>query len=102
MVRCVRLVFVKPTPEKGKNMKKKSELVDPHRPLTSKELKSLGPWKHGIHEFRPEIQVAIRRLGRPPVAHPKEKVTMRFDADIVATLRSKGKGWQTRLNAFLR
>ena len=33
---------------------------------------------------------------------PKERITIRLDADIAAHFRATGKGWQTRLNAILR
>jgi uncharacterized protein (DUF4415 family) len=33
---------------------------------------------------------------------PKEQLTIRFDADVVAWFRSKGKGYQTHMNAVLR
>jgi len=38
------------------------------------------------------------RRGRPPVAEPKEKVTLRMDAAALRALRATGKGWQTRLS----
>jgi uncharacterized protein (DUF4415 family) len=40
----------------------------------------------------------IVRRGRPPVAEPKEKVTIRVDASALRALRSTGRGWQTRLS----
>lgn len=33
---------------------------------------------------------------------PKESISVRIDADVMAWLRSKGRGYQTRLNAILR
>lgn len=45
--------------------------------------------------------VLVRR-GRPPSAHPKERITLRLDHDIADALRASGKGWQTRVNAALR
>lgn len=33
---------------------------------------------------------------------PKESISVRIDADVMKWLRSKGKGYQTRLNAILR
>lgn len=39
-----------------------------------------------------------RALYRPV----KQSTTVRLDADVLAWLRSKGKGYQTRLNAILR
>ena len=32
----------------------------------------------------------------------KKSVTVRLDADVIAWLKSKGEGYQTRLNAMLR
>ena len=44
---------------------------------------------------------ALKR-GRPKLEHPKERVTMRLDADLLVKLRADGEGWQTRANALLR
>lgn len=44
----------------------------------------------------------IRRMGRPPKTAPKEQVSIRYDADLVAAFRSTGTGWQTRMNDALR
>ncbi len=41
------------------------------------------------------------KLGRPPLAAPKQAVKVRLDADLLASLRATGRGWQTRVNAFL-
>jgi uncharacterized protein (DUF4415 family) len=43
-------------------------------------------------------EVKVARRGRPPVAAPKEKVTLRLDASVLKSLRDTGKGWQTRLS----
>ncbi len=45
--------------------------------------------------------VLVRR-GRPPVEHPKQRATLRFDADVLTRLRATGPGWQTKVNAALR
>ncbi len=47
-------------------------------------------------------QDLLKPRGRPPLAAPKEHVNIRLDADIVQAFRSKGRGWQTRVNAALR
>jgi uncharacterized protein (DUF4415 family) len=40
---------------------------------------------------------------RNPFYRPvKRQVTLRLDADVIAWLQQKGKGYQTRLNALLR
>ena len=41
--------------------------------------------------------------GRPPLGlYNKSSVTLRLDADVLASYRETGAGWQTRLNADLR
>ena len=58
-------------------------------------------------EVVPHIVKAYRE-GRLTIAphlrkeHPKTRVTIRLDADVVARLRADGPGWQTRANAALR
>jgi uncharacterized protein (DUF4415 family) len=43
------------------------------------------------------------RLGRPPGLRPrKQSTTIRFDADVLASLKASGKGWQTRVNEAMR
>lgn len=50
-----------------------------------------------------EATAAVRRRGRPPQATPpKEPVSLRLDADVLAAYRATGEGWQTRINADLR
>lgn len=44
----------------------------------------------------------VIRRGRPPLAAPKEAVKLRLDADVVASFRAGGAGWQTRMNEALR
>ena len=42
------------------------------------------------------------RRGRPKAEQTKQALTVRYDADIVATFKATGKGWQTRMNEALR
>ncbi|HMW41953.1 BrnA antitoxin family protein [Plasticicumulans sp.] len=42
------------------------------------------------------------RRGRPKAASPKQALTIRYDADVVAAFKATGKGWQTRMNDALR
>ncbi len=46
--------------------------------------------------------VEVKRPGRPPLEHPKVRVSIRLDADLVEELRAQGPGWQTRANEALR
>ena len=43
----------------------------------------------------------IVRKGLKPVP-PKESVSLRLDADVLAWFRASGAGYQTRINAVLR
>jgi uncharacterized protein (DUF4415 family) len=52
-----------------------------------------------------EVVEAIRRYRgqRGPQKSPtKQLITLRLDRDVVAALRSTGRGWQTRANEALR
>ncbi|MEM7617025.1 MAG: BrnA antitoxin family protein [Pseudomonadota bacterium] len=84
-------------------MSKKSD-INPDNPLTDEEFDNLEPWKFGIESLPTDAQNAIKNSvrGRPKLEHPKEKVTLRMDADIVKQLRESGPGWQTRLNEMVR
>lgn len=42
------------------------------------------------------------RRGRPPVAERRPTLNMRIDADVLASFKATGRGWQTRINALLR
>ncbi len=42
------------------------------------------------------------RRGRTRVDSPKQSLTVRYDADVVAAFKATGKGWQTRMNAALK
>jgi len=43
----------------------------------------------------------INRNGRPKAGDPKQLVTIRLPVSILATLRSTGRGWQTRASEYL-
>ena len=51
-----------------------------------------------ITDFSRFIRFRDRHLYRPV----KKSTTVRVDADVLAWLKSKGKGYQTRINAILR
>ena len=54
-------------------------------------------------EVFPELAESIRRSrGRPPVAQPKQQVSLRLDPDVIEKFRATGKGWQARINEVLK
>jgi uncharacterized protein (DUF4415 family) len=44
----------------------------------------------------------MKTRGRPRLERPKEAIKLRIDADVLDAYRSKGSGWQTRINTDLR
>ena len=55
-----------------------------------------------LPEIPPEkFARAVVRKGLQPVAH-KAQITLRIDADVLEWFRSRGAGYQSRMNAVLR
>lgn len=76
--------------------------LDPDNPeLTDEELAQMRP---ASEVLPPALYAALTRRprGRPPLDAPKQQVTMRLDADVIAALRATGEGWQVRVNDVLR
>ena len=100
--RRIRPQPIRPTPEEDAAITA-AALSDPDNPpMTDEELARMRP----IWDF-PEEVVWLQKhgkLGRPPLpeADKKHRVTLYLDPDILAQLKSDGKGWQTRANAALR
>ena len=66
--------------------------------LTGDDFARMKPASELTHQI---VERAARRRG-PQTAPPKERITIRLDADIAAHFRASGPGWQTRLNDVLR
>jgi len=77
--------------------KKPSKYAD-DAPLTAKELRSARL----LSISDPKLVGAIKRSRGRPMGRSKETIHISLDAEIVASLRKSGKGWQTRLNEMLR
>lgn len=80
------------------------ELTDKENPeLTPAEIRAMRP----AAEVLPPELVAIlpkrrrgqRGLQRTPV---KQQVTLRLDVAVLAFFKTKGRGWQTRINKALK
>ena len=49
-----------------------------------------------------EATGTLTKAGRPPIgAAPKQQVTLRLPADVIAFFKAGGAGWQTRLGDVL-
>jgi uncharacterized protein (DUF4415 family) len=44
----------------------------------------------------------VRGPGRPRSTNPRQLITLRLPADVIAAWRATGKGWQTRMAAQLQ
>lgn len=50
-----------------------------------------------------EIETAFKKqIGRPKSANPKEPISIRLSADVLAYFKSTGSGWQTRIDEILQ
>ena len=47
-------------------------------------------------------RATIVRRGRPKLANPKQQVTLRLSAQVLAHYRARGAGWQSRIDEDLR
>jgi uncharacterized protein (DUF4415 family) len=63
--------------------------------LTDKDFKR-GLWHKG------GVLMPHGPRGRPKLEKPKQPVSLRLDADVLAHFRRSGRGWQSRINAVLR
>lgn len=46
--------------------------------------------------------IARRGRGRPRLDHPKHRIQLRVDEDVLERFKAGGAGWQTRMNSALR
>ena len=46
--------------------------------------------------------IAKRMRGRPALDVKRPVLNMRIDAEVLELIKSNGRGWQTKLNQFLR
>lgn len=67
-------------------------------PLTDEQLARMRP----ASEVVPEIVAAYRRFRGPQKRPTKKLVSLRLDPDVIEHFRSRGPGWQARINATLR
>lgn len=50
----------------------------------------------------PDVAEAMKRVrGRPKLAHPKQRVSLRLDPKVIAAYKATGEGWQSRINEIL-
>jgi uncharacterized protein (DUF4415 family) len=46
-------------------------------------------------------RAVVNKGGRPKSANPKQLISLRLPADVIARWRATGPGWQTRMTDYL-
>jgi uncharacterized protein (DUF4415 family) len=93
---------------KGLNMPRNSnpELLDDDSPeLDAAWFKKAQPASEILPRLLGSDTAAVMlkpKRGRPALDTPKQHVNIRLDADIVLAFKSRGSGWQTKVNSALR
>ncbi|TAK98720.1 MAG: hypothetical protein EPO08_18365 [Rhodospirillaceae bacterium] len=55
-----------------------------------------------VKDVMPALVTAAKRArGRPRSANPKQHVSLRLDAKVIAGFKAQGPGWQGRINEAL-
>ena len=72
--------------------------------ISKKRLKEIGAIRDEDIDYSeiPELGDDFWQRAEQQMPTPKKGVYVRLDADVLAWLKSKGKGYQTRMNAMLR
>ena len=79
--------IIRPTPEEDAIITA-AAMADPDAiPYTDEEWEQIKP---------------LLRIGRPPAAVTKERITIRLSRDVVEQFRASGNGWQTRVDSALK
>lgn len=81
------------------------ELIDNDNPeWTDEMLARARPASEVLLEIVGQEAAAelLKPRGRPKASKKKTPVNIRLDADVVNAFKSKGRGWQGRMNAALR
>ena len=81
------------------------ELIDADNPeWTDADFARARPASEVLPELfgNQAAQTMLKSRGRPRSEVVKERITIRFDADVLEAFRSTGKGWQTRMNDAMR
>jgi uncharacterized protein (DUF4415 family) len=72
---------------------------DAENPPTTPEDWEIAIDSHSLPELREKLAVRRRGPGRAPLKVP---TTIRFDPEVLAALRTTGRGWQTRVNDVMK
>ncbi|NIW85866.1 MAG: 3-oxoacyl-ACP synthase [Gammaproteobacteria bacterium] len=73
-------------------------------PISKKRLREIEAIRDEDIDYSeiPELPERFWEEAERQMPQPKEPVSIRLDADVLEWLKSKGSGYQTRINAILR
>jgi uncharacterized protein (DUF4415 family) len=83
-------------------MAKRLPLTDSEGEVRKLTISDFKHFKTAAEVLPDELCTLLPKRGRPLAKEPKQAVSIRLSPDIVATFKSTGKGWQTRVNNALR
>lgn len=77
-----------PTPDEDRAITRAARADPDAQPMTAAQLEGLVPLK------------ALR--GRPPSAHKKQLVSVRYSPEVLTFFKATGEGWQARMDGVLK
>jgi uncharacterized protein (DUF4415 family) len=83
----------------------KPELVDAENPeWTAETFAKARPANEVLSQLLGEktAKTLLKPRGRPVAASTKERINIRLSPDVLASFRTAGAGWQTRIDAALK
>ena len=90
-------------------MSKKLPLIDDDGEVRELDAADFALFRPASEVLPPELYAGLvamnkKRRGERGVqkSPKKEPTTIRFDADVLESLKARGKGWQTRVNEIVR
>lgn len=78
--------------------KPKRRVPDTANPAWTKEMFARA---RPAHDAEPDLVADPPRIGRPPLAKPKQQISLRLDPDVITAYRNTGAGWQKLMQRAL-
>jgi uncharacterized protein (DUF4415 family) len=72
------------------------------RELTREDFEGMRPMREVMPEFIEAMAEFRRKLGRPKAEAPKVHIGFRLAADVVASIKASGRGYNARVERALR
>ncbi len=90
--------------KKNKDVSEKKPWVDPDDapPWTEDQFRRAAIWDGDKLIRHADGALTKPGPGRPKLANPKQRITLRVDSDVLDSFRATGAGWQSRMNEALR